>query len=145
MCMYFGFSRLVNWSKRVIGPGIKGAERRTNELIESLGLTSCRDVKIGRPLQRGISGGQAKRVNIGVELVNNPPIIFLDEPTSGLVSLLCIIFSIFWNIGTTLAHSFYITYQLIHDSCISGRFVHASLSLWSYIFTYSFLCDKYLK
>ena len=46
----------------------------------------CRNVKIGTQLARGISGGQAKRVNIGIALVTNPRVLFLDEPTSGLDS-----------------------------------------------------------
>ena len=46
----------------------------------------CRDVRIGTQLARGISGGQAKRVNIGIALITNPRVLFLDEPTSGLDS-----------------------------------------------------------
>lgn len=51
-----------------------------------LDLESCRKTVIGGPLQRGISGGQAKRVNIGLALLQRPPVLFLDEPTSGLDS-----------------------------------------------------------
>jgi ABC-type multidrug transport system ATPase subunit len=47
---------------------------------------SCRHVKIGNPLEKGISGGQAKRTNIGIALITNPRVLFLDEPTSGLDS-----------------------------------------------------------
>jgi ABC-type polar amino acid transport system ATPase subunit len=46
----------------------------------------CRNVKIGNPLEKGISGGQAKRTNIGIALITSPRVLFLDEPTSGLDS-----------------------------------------------------------
>lgn len=41
---------------------------------------------IGNERFKGISGGEKKRVNIGVELISNPSMIFLDEPTTGLDS-----------------------------------------------------------
>jgi ABC-type multidrug transport system ATPase subunit len=47
---------------------------------------SRRHVKIGNPLEKGISGGQAKRTNIGIALITSPRVLFLDEPTSGLDS-----------------------------------------------------------
>jgi len=64
------------------------AERtsRVNEVIAMLDLESCRQTVIGNSLSRGISGGQAKRVNIGLALITRPPVLFLDEPTSGLDS-----------------------------------------------------------
>ena len=49
-----------------------------------LNLESCRNTVIGSPLSRGISGGQAKRVNIGLALITRPPVLFLDEPTANL-------------------------------------------------------------
>ena len=55
-------------------------------LIEDLRLQKCADVVVGNALSRGISGGQAKRVNIGISLVTRPRVLFLDEPTSGLDS-----------------------------------------------------------
>eukprot|EP00210_Caulerpa_lentillifera_P002781 g2657.t1 len=62
-------------------------KRAVDELIEKLALSSCRDIKIGDPhLDRGISGGQNKRVNIGVALITNPLFLFMDEPISGLDS-----------------------------------------------------------
>ncbi|KIZ07852.1 hypothetical protein MNEG_0105 [Monoraphidium neglectum] len=56
------------------------------ELLDKLALTTCRGVKIGNPLEKGISGGQAKRTNIGIALITNPRVLMLDEPTSGLDS-----------------------------------------------------------
>lgn len=56
------------------------------QLLDKLGLQACRHVKIGNPLEKGISGGQAKRTNIGIALITNPRVLFLDEPTSGLDS-----------------------------------------------------------
>jgi ATP-binding cassette, subfamily G (WHITE), member 2 len=56
-------------------------------VLDSLALTSCRDVQIGSAAVKGISGGQAKRVNIGLALVTNPRVMFLDEPTSVRVRL----------------------------------------------------------
>eukprot|EP01119_Soliformovum_irregulare_P007996 TRINITY_DN2071_c0_g1_i1.p1 TRINITY_DN2071_c0_g1~~TRINITY_DN2071_c0_g1_i1.p1 ORF type:complete len:577 (+),score=145.33 TRINITY_DN2071_c0_g1_i1:83-1813(+) len=60
--------------------------KRVEQVIKDLGIEHCADTIIGDRNHRGISGGEAKRVNIGLELVTNPPILFLDEPTSGLDS-----------------------------------------------------------
>ena len=63
-------------------------ERRSivDRVIELLGLTPIRHSKIGEETLRGISGGEKKRVAIGIELVTFPGLLFLDEPTSGLDS-----------------------------------------------------------
>ena len=61
---------------------------RVDEVISKLGLGVCENTVIGSPLQRGISGGQAKRVNIGLAMITKPAIIFLDEPTSGIDSFM---------------------------------------------------------
>lgn len=58
--------------------------KRVEELIKKLGLEKCSDSRIGDENKRGISGGELKRVSIGVELITNPRLLFLDEPTSGL-------------------------------------------------------------
>ncbi|KAJ1259246.1 hypothetical protein BS78_10G139400 [Paspalum vaginatum] len=55
-------------------------------VIESLGLQPVRDSLVGTVEQRGISGGQRKRVNVGLEMVMEPSVLILDEPTSGLDS-----------------------------------------------------------
>ncbi|KAK6136188.1 hypothetical protein DH2020_030079 [Rehmannia glutinosa] len=55
-------------------------------VIDSLGLQAIRGSLVGTVEKRGISGGQRKRVNVGVELVMEPSLLFLDEPTSGLDS-----------------------------------------------------------
>ncbi|KAK8662281.1 hypothetical protein V6N13_091865 [Hibiscus sabdariffa] len=55
-------------------------------VIESLGLHMVRDSLVGTVEKRGISGGQRKRVNVGLEMVMEPSLLILDEPTSGLDS-----------------------------------------------------------
>ncbi|XP_022143776.1 putative white-brown complex homolog protein 30 isoform X2 [Momordica charantia] len=55
-------------------------------VIESLGLQAVRDSLVGTVEKRGISGGQRKRVNVGIEMVMEPSLLILDEPTSGLDS-----------------------------------------------------------
>jgi ABC-type multidrug transport system ATPase subunit len=52
---------------------------RVESVIAALGLQGCRDTWIGDTQTRGISGGERKRVSIGIELVTNPQILFLDE------------------------------------------------------------------
>ena len=61
-------------------------DQRVQSVIDELGLQTCCDTIIGDANIRGISGGQAKRVNIGIELVTDPRVLFLDEPTTGLDS-----------------------------------------------------------
>ncbi|KPA83567.1 putative mitochondrial ATP-binding cassette protein subfamily G, member 2, putative (ABCG2) [Leptomonas pyrrhocoris] len=63
-------------------------EARVQEALEVLRLQHCRDTKIGIPgLEAGLSGGERKRCNIGIELIVDPKILLLDEPTSGLDSV----------------------------------------------------------
>lgn len=58
-----------------------------NGIIDDLDLHRAADTVIGNEFKRGISGGEKKRVNIGIELVSNPNLLFLDEPTTGLDSV----------------------------------------------------------
>ncbi|GAA5809512.1 hypothetical protein MFLAVUS_002921 [Mucor flavus] len=59
-------------------------QKRVEEVIQELGISKIADSMIGIPGQRGISGGEKRRVSIGKELVTSPSLLFLDEPTSGL-------------------------------------------------------------
>ena len=54
--------------------------------LKILGLLETKDMKVGSPLKKIISGGQRKRLNIGLELLREPSVLFIDEPTSGLSS-----------------------------------------------------------
>ncbi|MGM0504560.1 MAG: ATP-binding cassette domain-containing protein [Bacteroidota bacterium] len=56
------------------------------DVLENLGLYDIRDIEVGTPLNKKISGGQRKRLNIALELIREPAVLFLDEPTSGLSS-----------------------------------------------------------
>ncbi len=57
-----------------------------NRVLINLGLFEIRDIQVGTPLNKKISGGQRKRLNIALELIREPAVLFLDEPTSGLSS-----------------------------------------------------------
>ncbi|GFR48683.1 hypothetical protein Agub_g10638 [Astrephomene gubernaculifera] len=72
--------------KRPLQEPLAHKRKEVDILLKRLALDGCADVKIGDPLSKGISGGQAKRTNIGIALITNPRVLFLDEPTSGLDS-----------------------------------------------------------
>jgi len=59
---------------------------RVLRTLQSLGLHEAKDLKVGSPLDKTISGGQRKRLNIALELIREPSVLFVDEPTSGLSS-----------------------------------------------------------
>ncbi len=56
------------------------------QVLKNLGLYEIKDIQVGSPLNKKISGGQRKRLNIALELIREPAVLFLDEPTSGLSS-----------------------------------------------------------
>jgi ABC-type multidrug transport system ATPase subunit len=66
-------------------------ESRIKEAVDRMlvdfDLDDIRDLKVGNPLNKIISGGQRKRLNIALELIREPTILFVDEPTSGLSSV----------------------------------------------------------
>ncbi len=57
-----------------------------DQTLSNLGLLEKRGLKVGSPFNKVISGGQRKRLNIALELIREPQVLFLDEPTSGLSS-----------------------------------------------------------
>ena len=62
----------------------KAIEELVNETLKDFDLNEARDLKVGNPINKFISGGQRKRLNIAMELIREPAILFVDEPTSGL-------------------------------------------------------------
>lgn len=74
-------AKLINgtWSEEEI-------DKRVMKVLSDLGLAEIRDIKVGNPLNKKISGGQRKRLNIALELIREPLVLFVDEPTSGLSS-----------------------------------------------------------
>ena len=61
-------------------------DRRVMKTLKNLGLDVIKDLKVGSAINKYISGGQRKRLNIALELIREPAVLFLDEPTSGLSS-----------------------------------------------------------
>jgi len=61
-------------------------DRKVIDVLTSLGLDRIKDLKVGNVLNKKISGGQRKRLNIALELIREPAVMFVDEPTSGLSS-----------------------------------------------------------
>ncbi|KAI3833179.1 hypothetical protein MKX03_004320 [Papaver bracteatum] len=73
----FRLPRSLSKSKKMV---------RVQAVIDELGLRNAETSLIGDEGHRGISGGERRRVSIGVDIIHNPVVLFLDEPTSGLDS-----------------------------------------------------------
>ena len=61
-------------------------DNRVMKTLKDLGLDAAKNLKVGSAINKYISGGQRKRLNIALELIREPAVLFLDEPTSGLSS-----------------------------------------------------------
>ncbi len=61
-------------------------KQKVDKTLKDLGLYEVKNLKVGSPLDKMISGGQRKRLNIALELIREPAVLFVDEPTSGLSS-----------------------------------------------------------
>ncbi|KAF9584846.1 ATP-binding cassette sub- G member 5, partial [Lunasporangiospora selenospora] len=72
-----------------LGPAVPQQERwnKVEEIIDVMGLRECADVLVGGSEVIGCSGGQKRRVSIGIQLIFEPTCLFLDEPTTGLDSM----------------------------------------------------------
>lgn len=62
-------------------------EKVVDRVLDELDLKEIKHLKVGSPLKKIISGGQRKRLNIALELIREPSVLFIDEPTSGLSSV----------------------------------------------------------
>lgn len=62
-------------------------QETVDRVLNDLDLTEIKDLRVGDPLNKTISGGQRKRLNIALELMREPSVLFVDEPTSGLSSV----------------------------------------------------------
>ncbi|MFO8235538.1 MAG: ATP-binding cassette domain-containing protein [Bacteroidales bacterium] len=62
-------------------------DEKINKTLEDLDLLEIKDMKVGNPLKKIISGGQRKRLNIALEWIREPYVLFIDEPTTGLSSM----------------------------------------------------------
>ncbi len=61
-------------------------KKLVDKTLVNLGLQDIQNLKVGSPFNKLISGGQRKRLNIALELIREPSVLFVDEPTSGLSS-----------------------------------------------------------
>jgi ABC transport system ATP-binding/permease protein len=60
--------------------------KTVDKVLADLDLMDIKDLQVGDPMNKKVSGGQRKRLNIGLELMREPGVLFVDEPTSGLSS-----------------------------------------------------------
>ena len=61
-------------------------KQTVEKVLQDLDLYEIKDLQVGDVMNKKVSGGQRKRLNIGLELMREPVVLFIDEPTSGLSS-----------------------------------------------------------
>lgn len=61
-----------------------GRTQRVEDVIATLGLKLCAGTRVGGDDQKGISGGEKRRLSVGIQLLGDPAVCLLDEPTTGL-------------------------------------------------------------
>lgn len=80
-------SEMLMYSAELKLPKLSSKEQRkllVDEIILTLGLKECKDTLIGDKKHKGLSGGEKRRLSVGLQLISNPSVLFLDEPTTGL-------------------------------------------------------------
>lgn len=80
-------SEMLMYSAELKLPKLTSKEQRkalVDEVILTLGLKECKDTLIGDNIHKGLSGGERRRLSVGLQLISNPSVLFLDEPTTGL-------------------------------------------------------------
>ncbi len=117
--LHFGRDEVIGQA-RAHGLGRREAAARADELIEALGLTDV----ARRPVQQ-LSGGQRRRVDIAIGLVNRPRVLFLDEPSTGLdpqnrAHLQALIRDLYVSTGATIVLT---THYLEEADALSNRVV----------------------
>ncbi len=111
------------------GTSSKHIEESIDATLKEVGLWEQRDLRIGSPEQKVLSGGQRRRVNLAVELVTDPSLLILDEPTSGLswtdaadvISTLRRLADNGRTIVVTIHQPDYQEYEKFDSVCILGR------------------------
>mmetsp|Transcript_27057 Transcript_27057/g.19505 ORF Transcript_27057/g.19505 Transcript_27057/m.19505 type:complete len:100 (+) Transcript_27057:486-785(+) len=84
---YFTVKEAITFAARLkLNDAIKNQDMKVETIIKDLGLEACQNTMIGTKNKKTISGGEKKRVSIGIELIVDPSVVMLDEPTSGLDS-----------------------------------------------------------
>ena len=87
MYAHFTVLQTLNYAAELRMPStttILERKQRVEGILFLLGIDHCRNVIVGDTRTKGISGGERKRLAIGIELLTRPQLLFLDEPTSGL-------------------------------------------------------------